>query len=159
MQPDPVGDAPGGLGALAAEMEASNAIMESFGSPVSSVRGGDVLAEALKLVLKSIARTEALDAFVDANASVFATYAPDGEQTLEWTELHQQYVRIVEGGIAEALDELECSAEELFEYASAFIPTEKHDKADKLLCKLLAMNDYACFCDLMVSASRCPMAI
>lgn len=46
---DPIGDAPGGLAALGAEMVGQRAIVAAyFGSEAVEVRGGEVLAEALR---------------------------------------------------------------------------------------------------------------
>jgi hypothetical protein len=162
---DPVGDAPGGLGALAAELEGQRAIAASFFSSDDSeasmppVGGSDVLAEALRLVLRSVARIDGLDELIEAHCAEFAGYMADGEQQLTWTDLHGRYVTLVESGIADALDELDCTAEELFEYARTFHSDGRNTEADRLLTRLLAMADYASFCIVMRRAHECPMSV
>ena len=162
---DPVGDAPGGLGALAAELEGQRAIAAGFFSSdgseatLPSVAGSEVLAEALRLVLRSVARIDGLDELIDAHSAEFAAYTADGEQQLGWTDLHGRYVSLVEEGIAEALDELDCTAEELFDYARTFHLDGRNTEADRLLRRLLAMGDYTSFCAVMRRAHECPMSV
>ena len=111
--------------------------------------------------MRALNREDALEELIEAHAHSFAEYEAGTEQRLEWTEVHQQYVEVVESCIAEALSDFECSAEELVAYA------QRHNgeggsraAADKLLCRLLAMGDYAAFCSLMREAhERGPMAV
>lgn len=151
---DPVGDAPGNLGALAAELQAERAIIAAdFLGEDSAVHGGEVLAQALRVVMKAISRMEELDEFIDGNAASFAEYhGPDGEQRLEWTQLHCQYVGLVEAAVREALEDLDCTDVELFEYARKFHDDGQHAEADRLTWKLLAMSDYSGFCRVMMEA-------
>ena len=80
---DPVDDAPGGLQGIAAEIAGERAIVaEYFGGTPVEVHGGDVLAAALREVLKSIARIDDLDRLIDGKASEFSDYSPDAEQRL-----------------------------------------------------------------------------
>ena len=135
-----------------------------------------------------------IDELIDGHSALFADYLADGEQQLEWTELHNRYVRraesnlervhshlgrlsshvppfahinfarfrapqvaLVEQGIAETLEELECSAEEIFDYAKAY---GGDPAADRFLTKLLAQSDYGTFCAMMQQAHiRGPMSV
>lgn len=55
------------------------------------------------------------------------------------------------------LDDLGCSAEEVFEYAKVH---GGDPAADRFLSKLLAMNDYSAFCNMMQQAYiRGPMNV
>ena len=66
-------------------------------------------------------------------------------------------VALVEQGIAETLEELECSAEEVFEYAKVY---GGDPAADRFLTKLLAQSDYGTFCAMMQQAHvRGPMSV
>lgn len=160
---DPVGDAPGGLQGLAAELEGQRAIVASFlegdSATFPAVKGSEVLAEALRLVLRSIARMDELDKLIDDYCAAFADYLPNGEQRLEWTNLHNRYVALVEDGVAEALEDMECSAEELAEYARSFHTDGSNAEADRLLTKFLAMGEYSSFCAVMKKAHECPMSV
>ena len=95
---------PTGLRAIAATIQEAREIAASFfgdaGSVPKPVEGGEVLAEALKAVLRSLEYIDELDELIDGNSAAFAEYTPDGEQHLEWTELFQQYVALVEQGIS-----------------------------------------------------------
>ena len=88
-----------------------------------------------------------LDAFIDAHCGKFASWSgTDGEQQLEWTTLHAEYVVVVEAAIAEALRELSCKEEDVFAYA------ELHGgdaSVDKAMTRLLALAEYSKFCKMM----------
>lgn len=114
------------------------------------VEPGDILAQALRSILQTIEYTRALDELIEGGCACFADYAGAGsEQRLEWGELHTRYVEVVEAAISEELDSLECSAEELFDYARS---VGADAKSDRLLSKLLAMSDYEAFCGVMHAA-------
>lgn len=98
---------------------------------------------------ESHARTDAL---IEGHCDCFADYdGPESEQRLEWGELHTRYVELVEGAIADELGHLECSDQELFEYARS-VGGGADGSADRLMSKLLAHSDYHAFCELMRSA-------
>ena len=151
---DPVDDAPGGLQGIAAEIAGERAIVaEYFGGTPVEVHGGDVLAAALREVLKSIARIDGLDRLIDGKASDFSDYSPDAEQRLEWTAVFEEYVALVEGGISEALEDLECTERQLFDYARNW--HAESPQAGKLLNRLLAFSDYPAFCQMMKANHDC----
>ena len=100
-----------------------------------------------------------LDKLIDDYCAAFADYLPNGEQRLEWTNLHNRYVALVEDGVAEALEDMECSAEELAEYARSFHTDGSNAEADRLLTKFLAMGEYSSFCAVMKKAHECPMSV
>ena len=103
-------------------------------------------------------RMDELDKLIDDYCAAFADYLPNGEQRLEWTN-HNRYVALVEDGVAEALEDMECSAEELAEYARSFHTDGSNAEADRLLTKFLAMGEYSSFCAVMKKAHECPMSV
>lgn len=150
---DPISDAPGGLQALGAEIAGERAIVASFFEGVAvDVNGGEVLARALRLVLRTISNLDDLDALIETHAVAFADYEPGQEQPLERTAHFNSYVALVDGAISEALEDLECSAEELFDYARAH--HIESGEAQRLLTRLLAMADYAAFAKMMAEANE-----
>ena len=154
---DPISDAPGGLQALGAEIAGERAIVASFFEATAvEVSGGEVLERALRAVLRAISDLDALDELIDAHAATFAEWDAAREQQLGWTATFDEYVRLVEVGVSEALDDLECSADELFDYARAH--HVESAAAQRLLTRLLAMADYAEFGRMMREAhERGPM--
>lgn len=108
--------APTGLKAIAAAIEEARAIAAQFfgdvGAAPRKVEGGEVLAEALKSILRSLEYADEIDQLIDGHSAAFAEYSPDGEQQLAWTELHQQYVTLVQHCISKqvvrALDRRPC---------------------------------------------------
>ena len=147
-----------GLGAIAAEMASARAIVADFfgGDPVP-VENGEVLAEALRAILKAIERDDEVETLIETNSALFADYTPDGEQRLEWTEVHRRYFALVEAIIADELDDLECTAEEVQAFAKAH---GADPKAERLLKRFMAMTDYHDFCALMLTAYvKGPMSV
>ena len=70
-----------------------------------------------------------------------------GEQRLEWTTLHRQYVELVEARISFELDQLNASNADLLEMLAAVQGQDEH--ADGFLARLLTLNDYGYFCEQM----------
>ena len=148
---DPISDAPGGLQALGAELAGERALVaDFFGGSAVEVGGGEVLERALRSVLACIGRLDTLDELIDARAAEFEGWSAADEQRLEWTQTFGEYVALVEAGVAEALDELECSSDELYDYARCY--HVESAPARRLLDKLLAMADYRQFCAMMREA-------
>ena len=131
-------DGYGGLGAVAAELAEAQ---ECQPDPA------EVLAAALRALHLTIKNDlDDLEEFVKQHCSAFASWTPGGEQRLDWTALYQRYVAIVEAGVEATLAELSCRSEEVFAYA------QQHGgdpRADKVLSRLLAISEYAHFCDMM----------
>ena len=131
-------DGYGGLGAVAAELAEAQA-----GQPEPA----EVLAAALRALHLTIKNDlDDLEEFVEEHCAAFASWTPAGEQSLEWTALHQQYVAMVEAGVEATLAELSCRSEDVFAYA------QQHGgdpRADKVLSRLLALSEYDHFCDMM----------
>ena len=144
---------PGSLGAIAAEMASTRAMAASFfGGDVEPVGDGEVLAEALRRILKAIDRDEIIEDFVDSNALAFAEHSIDAEQRLEWAPLYNKYVELVELVIKGRLDELDCSAEDLFKYARRY--SDEDPGARRLLRKVHALEEYREFCGMMQAHHR-----
>jgi len=109
------------------------------------------LQAALQRVLQAIDRDSAIQEYIDANASAFVDYRRGGEHLLEWTAIHDDYCALVEAAIRIALDELNCNAATVLEYAQTF---GNDPKVDGLLSRLLALSDYHRFCAMMRAASE-----
>ena len=151
---DPVDDAPGGLQGIAAEIAGERAIVaDFFGADPTEVNGGDVLTAAFREVLKSIERVDALDYLIDGRASEFAEWTAEAEQQLEWTAVFNEYVKLVEGAVSEAMEDLECTEDELFHYARQW--HAESGQAERLLARLLAFSDYHTFCKMMRANREC----
>ena len=109
------------------------------------------LAAALKQILQAISRAFHVQQFVDDNSAAFVDFRPGGEHLLEWTSIHQEYCDLIDGVITTTLAQLDCTSEQIFEYARAM---GGDPRADKHLSRLLAMSDYNHFCDMMRHASE-----
>ena len=107
------------------------------------------LAGALSRLLQAMEHIYELQEWVDANSAAFADYHRGCEHSLRWTELHTEYVRRVDAGVAAELGQLQCTPELVFDYAKAY---GGDPRTDKLLAKLLAMSDYEDFCAMMHGA-------
>ena len=144
---------PGGLGAIAAELAGQRAIAASFfHSEPAPVANGEVLAEALRTILKAIDRMPVIDELIESNAASFADYSSSAEQSLTWTALHHKFVELIELAAKEQMEDLECSDSELFAFARDYGETDP--AARSLLRKFLAMGEYLDFCSLMQAAHR-----
>ena len=109
-----------------------------------------LLADALARVLESLREATYVREFTDLHCGAFFHYLPDGEHTLEWTDMHADYSTLVERAISTELQVLGCSEEALLETAAS----KHYSLADKLLTQLLAMTDYEQFCAMMHEHSR-----
>ena len=103
-----------------------------------------LLTDALERVLQHVCDAEAVRSFVDANSATFMSYIPGGEHKLEWTSIHHEYCRLVEGALQTELQVLGCPEAALLDHAMQADPL-----ADKLLTRLLAKTDYTHFCEMM----------
>ena len=61
-------------------------------------------AMLLSYLMEALYDFDALDDFIDENAASFVDYEEEGEQRLEWTTIHNRYVALVEGHIADQLE-------------------------------------------------------
>ena len=104
-------------------------------------------AAALRRILEAVNTFVALDDLVSKHAASFADYAPGGEQRLEWTTVHNQFVELVEARISFELDQLHATNQDLFALLSALTGQDEH--ADAFMARLLSLNDYAFFCEQM----------
>ena len=137
------GDGFGGLGALAAELAESQAL----GEPARQPEPAEVLAAAFRALHLTIKNDLGdLEEFVEDHCRGFSHWTREGEQSLKWTMLHEQYVAICEAGIEQTLAELSCRSADVFVYA------QQHGgdpRVDKVLSRLLALSEYNHFCDMM----------
>ncbi|KAL3901846.1 MAG: hypothetical protein SGPRY_012223, partial [Prymnesium sp.] len=96
---------PSGLRAVAAAMEDARAIAAQLyggaGSEARPVRAGEVLAEALRSLLRAVEDMDELDELIEDSCAAFAQYSAEGEQELAWTEQFNQYVALVDHGISQ----------------------------------------------------------
>ena len=128
----------GASGAIPAQLASMRAAVDTMAT--------EFLATSLRLLLVSVERMWELNAWVDDHCASFEGYQREGEQLLEWTVLHAEYVGMVEAGIQDTLAGLQCSAEMIFAYAERY---GGDPKADKLLARLLALSDYHAFAEMM----------
>lgn len=156
--------APSGLAAIAAGLACVRAnAAQRQGREPRAVEGGEVLEAALRRILRELEDMEALDEMIEAHCKSFEEWTPKGEQRLEWTALHREFVALVEAGIASALEQMQCSAEDVFGYAQKYGggASAAADgqlwplKVDRLLSKLMATSDYSVFCEMMRDVAAC----
>ena len=67
------------------------------------------VAEALHTIMEALFVYDELDTYINENAAAFSSYSPEGEQRLEWTSMHGQYVALVESRVHGKLRDLDCS--------------------------------------------------
>ena len=105
------------------------------------------LDEVFTSVLEALDDAEAVEDFMELHCGSFSAYQRGGEQRLEWTSLHSEYVKTLEGVIGQQLNELQISADDLFLHAQSSL--QRGSQADKLVSRLLSMQDYEVFCGMM----------
>eukprot|EP00325_Prymnesiales_sp_UTEX-LB-985_P029234 CAMPEP_0174736482 /NCGR_PEP_ID=MMETSP1094-20130205/66740_1 /TAXON_ID=156173 /ORGANISM="Chrysochromulina brevifilum, Strain UTEX LB 985" /LENGTH=189 /DNA_ID=CAMNT_0015939585 /DNA_START=43 /DNA_END=612 /DNA_ORIENTATION=+ len=121
-------------------MDATDALQE-----VSS----RLLTDALTCILKRIHESDDVREFLDACSESFADFSAAGEQRLEWTEMHNEYIAIVEDILTSELQVLGCPEATLIDHVM-----HSDDPLTKtLLARLLAKTDYEQFCAMMQAES------
>ena len=142
---------------MARELEEAHRIASEFSGASLDMRdlkpgAAEVLAAALRQLVNAVEDVvDELDDFISGSCGKFASWrGMDGEQELEWTTLHQEYVVVVEGAIASTLKELECKAEDVFTYAQV----HGGDQVDKAMTRLLALAEHKHFCEMMPGGRR-----
>ena len=113
--------------------------------------GEEVLESALLTVLDAIDFTDVdnsvVDALIDGNCAEFANFEHGEEMPLHWIQLHEHYVGLVEEHIGDVLASLECSAEDVFQYAQTYAGGD--ERVQRLIERLLASVDLPAFCVMM----------
>ena len=111
---------------------------------------GSEEATALRSVLRELADDDLLEDFLDGNCLAFKGYVAGGEQQLEWTQLHKQYITSMEARIAQLASASELiSSDRLFSLLAGVVG--KDERAGAFIVRLLSMADYAHFCSMMAS--------
>ena len=130
-------------------------IVEALERAFSKLTPAD--AAIIKALQEELADFSELDEFVLANCSQFEAYESAGEQNLQWTSLHTQYVELVEGKISSYLESLGATSEDLHRLLQEVVGDPK---ADAFLARLLSYDDYVRFCEHMRSnaQARCTVA-
>ena len=105
------------------------------------------VAEALHTIMEALFVYDELDTYINENAAAFSSYSPEGEQRLEWTSMHGQYVALVESRVHGKLRDLEVNEEDLYQLLGAVQGADS--RADAFLARLITMGDYGYFCSQM----------
>lgn len=100
-------------------------------------------------IMHLLATNKLLEDFVRQNASEFKGYDVAGEQRLEWTGFHQQYVELVESTIERHLADNGIQSPQLISLLSNNHLSEDHDVGCALLSKLISLSDFEVFCEMM----------
>ena len=87
---------------------------QSAGSAAQAVVSGALQASLLKpheaaslrRITKAVNTFTAIDDLVRVHAAAFSAYSAEGEQRLEWTLVHRQFVELVEARVSLELDQL-----------------------------------------------------
>ena len=85
---------------------AGSAAREVVSAAVQASRLKPHEAASLRRIMKAVNTFTALDDSVREHAPAFSEYSPDGEQRLEWTSIHRQFVELVEARVSFELDQL-----------------------------------------------------
>ena len=107
-------------------------------------------ADALRNVLLAIEDSAEIDEFCNTNCYAFNEYVDEErEQRLEWTVIHQQYVKLTEGVIEAALAQTGATSADLF----AVLRDYRGRGADAFLRRFIALEDYEMYCEFMAEWS------
>lgn len=104
-------------------------------------------AQALHDIMEALYDFDDLDEYIDEQKGSFWNYEKEGEQKLEWTSVHLQYVAMVEQCIHEHLQTLGTTPDGL--YALLGDVAGSDERASNFLDRLLGMGDYDHFCKCM----------
>ena len=85
---------------------AGSAAREVVSAAVQASRLKPHEAASLRRIMKAVNTFTALDDIVREHAPAYFEYSPDGEQRLEWTSIHRQFVELVEARVSFELDQL-----------------------------------------------------
>ena len=107
-------------------------------------------AAALKEIDAALRDYSALGWFIECHCRDFREWQREGEQKLEWHELHGEYVRLVENKVEQQLSYVGATGDDLYALLEEVVAGGGGDRrAESFLKKLLAMGDYAHFADMM----------
>ena len=105
-------------------------------------------SRGLRAVLHALYDDDELDDFLDDHCAEFERYTMDGEQQLEWSAVHSQYVELMEARIEAALRLHGANSEQLY----ALLRDVGNDDArvNSFISRVLNMGDYSHFCATML---------
>ena len=106
-------------------------------------------AAALKDIDAALRDYSALGWFIECHCRDFREWQREGEQKLEWHELHGEYVRLVENKVEQQLSYLGATGDDLYALLEEVVAGGGDRRAESFLKKLLAMGDYEHFADMM----------
>ena len=107
----------------------------------------DEQATALRSIDMALRDCDALGWHIEQHCREYREWDKGGEQRLEWQAQHADYCRLIESKIERQLSYLGASGDDL--YALLADVCGGDTRADSFLKKLLAMGDYAHYCDMM----------
>mmetsp|Transcript_7171 Transcript_7171/g.10767 ORF Transcript_7171/g.10767 Transcript_7171/m.10767 type:complete len:171 (-) Transcript_7171:234-746(-) len=127
-------------------------------------RSRDGLLEAAVKFLESGHYKNSVDDFVESNSHIFAEAAEaknpeEEEHKLEYSDLHTQYLELVEGLLKDFIEDQHCTIEEFYasckdaledKYCAIFEEHEYHWFVDSLLASM----EYSKFFDLMLKSAQ-----
>ena len=106
-------------------------------------------AAALRDIDEALREFSQLGVFIETHSREFREWRKDGEQRLEWSTLHAEYCRLVEGKVEMRLKLIGATGDDLYRLLADVQGNDK--RADSFLKKLLAMSDYLDFCEMMMA--------
>lgn len=104
-------------------------------------------AEALRSILAALHEFPELDGFIANFCAEFRTWCPEAEQPLRWTQMHKDFVSLVEQRIEQHLQAHGATSADL--HALLAETTGGDARADRFLAIVLGLEDYGQFCGLM----------
>lgn len=104
-------------------------------------------ADALRTIQQALHEHSRLGWFIEQHCGEFREWERASEQRLVWTELHAEYVALVESQIEQQLSYLDAGCEDLYDLLADVVGSD--ERADSFLNRLLSMGDYNVFCDMM----------
>ena len=138
----PDGDAPDGGASSSAPLDAA-----AVDAAVERKTLTPEQAAALRDIDEALREFSQLGVFIETHSREFREWGKDGEQRLEWSTLHAEYCRLVEGKVEMRLKLIGATGDDLYRLLADVQGNDK--RADSFLKKLLAMSDYLDFCEMM----------
>ena len=112
------------------EAEAAGA-EEALAKAVEAKRLSAEQAEALRGIDAALRDFDALGWFIEQHCRYFREWSREGEQQLEWSAYHAEYVRLVEGRVEQQLARLGADGDDLYALLAEVVGGD--ERADKFL--------------------------
>eukprot|EP00327_Prymnesium_parvum_P006211 CAMPEP_0182813418 /NCGR_PEP_ID=MMETSP0006_2-20121128/9322_1 /TAXON_ID=97485 /ORGANISM="Prymnesium parvum, Strain Texoma1" /LENGTH=190 /DNA_ID=CAMNT_0024939499 /DNA_START=19 /DNA_END=591 /DNA_ORIENTATION=- len=116
-------------------------------------------ATSLRFILQSLYDDDAIEDFMDAHCAKFEDYGgADGEQRLEWSQLHTMYQSLMESQIETYAQQTKLqNSERLYLLLRQVSGLDAH--ASDFIARILSQGEYKYFCEIMAARRRDAIAL